>query len=77
MGRRKAAVAVFLLQGLTAVHIVPHSRFAAVMGFPAGPLGSVQRQRCAFPFRIFTKAEEKEFRKMWKTLKKEHEAGTE
>jgi len=27
------------------------------------------------PFRIFTKAEEKEFRKMWKTLKKEHEAG--
>ena len=26
------------------------------------------------PFRIFTKAEEKEFRKMWKTLKKEHEA---
>ena len=29
------------------------------------------------PFRIFTKAEEKEFRKMWKTLKKEHEAGME
>ncbi len=29
------------------------------------------------PFRIFTKAEEKEFRKMWKTLKKEHEAGVE
>jgi len=27
------------------------------------------------PFRIFTKAEEKQFRKMWKTLKKEHEAG--
>ena len=26
------------------------------------------------PFRVFTKAEEKEFRKMWKTLKKEHEA---
>ena len=29
------------------------------------------------PFRVFTKAEEKEFRKMWKTLKKEHEEGTE
>jgi len=29
------------------------------------------------PFRIFTKAEEKEFRKMWKTMKKEHEAGEE
>lgn len=29
------------------------------------------------PFRIFTKAEEKEFRKMWKTLKKEHETGVE
>ena len=29
------------------------------------------------PFRVFTKAEEKEFRKMWKTLKKEHEAGME
>ena len=27
------------------------------------------------PFRIFTKAEEKEFRKKWKGLKKEHEAG--
>ncbi|RLB67350.1 MAG: hypothetical protein DRH08_03890 [Deltaproteobacteria bacterium] len=27
------------------------------------------------PFRIFTKAEEKEFRKMWKTLKQEHEEG--
>ncbi len=26
------------------------------------------------PFRIFTKEEGKEFRKMWKTLKKEHEA---
>jgi len=26
------------------------------------------------PFRIFTKEESKEFRKMWKTLKKEHEA---
>ena len=29
------------------------------------------------PFRIFTKEEGKEFRKMWKTLKKEHEAGVE
>ena len=29
------------------------------------------------PFRVFTKAEEKEFRKMWKTLKKEHEEGVE
>ncbi len=27
------------------------------------------------PFRIFTKAEEKEFRKMWKNLKREHEDG--
>jgi len=26
------------------------------------------------PFRIFTKAEEKEFHKTWKHLKKEHEA---
>ena len=29
------------------------------------------------PFRIFTKEEGKEFRKMWKTLKKEHEEGVE
>jgi hypothetical protein len=36
--RWKAAVVVFLLQGLTAAQIVPHSRFAAVMGFGAGPL---------------------------------------
>ncbi len=27
------------------------------------------------PFRVFTKAEEKEFRKKWKSMKKEHEAG--
>jgi hypothetical protein len=27
-----------LLQGFTATQIAPHSRFAAVMGFPAGPL---------------------------------------
>ena len=26
------------------------------------------------PFRILTKAEEKEFRKNWKSLKKEHDA---
>ena len=36
---RKVAVVVVLLQGFTAAHIVPHLRFAAVMGFLVGPLG--------------------------------------
>ncbi len=36
---RKAAVVVPLLQRLTAEQIVRHSRFPAVMGFPAGLLG--------------------------------------
>ena len=40
MWRRKDAVVVQLLQGLTAPQIAPHSRFAAAEGFPAGPLGS-------------------------------------
>ena len=38
MWRRKIAVVVPLLQELTASQIAPHSRFAAVRGFPAGPL---------------------------------------
>jgi len=38
MWRRKAAVVVPLLQGLTASQIAPHSRFAVVSGFPAGAL---------------------------------------
>ena len=35
---RKAAVVVVLLQGFTVAHVVPHSRFAAVLEFSAGPL---------------------------------------
>ena len=37
MGRRKAAVAVLLLQGFPAPQVAPESRFAAVSGFSAGP----------------------------------------
>ncbi len=40
MWRRKDAVVVQLLQGLTTPQIAPHSRFAAAEGFPAGPRGS-------------------------------------
>jgi hypothetical protein len=39
MQRRKAAVVALLLQGLTALQIASHSRFAAARGFSAGPLG--------------------------------------
>ena len=39
MCRRKAEVGVILLQGLTALQNVPHSRFAAVRGFSAELLG--------------------------------------
>ena len=37
MWRREDAVVVLLLQGLPVPLNVPHSRFAAVRGFPVGP----------------------------------------
>ena len=41
---RKAAGVVVLLQRLTEIQIAPHSRFAAVRGFPAGPLALRTRE---------------------------------
>ena len=39
---RKPADEVILLQRLLETQIVPHSRFAAAKGFPAGPLRAVK-----------------------------------
>ncbi len=37
MGRRQAGILDGLPQGFSVSHLAPHSEFATVIGFPAGP----------------------------------------